>query len=156
MKKNIFILLLIIALGGFLRLYRLADFPVQLNHDEISQLYDAISIAQTGKDIYVNFLPTIFPSINDFKSPFYTYATAFVYLIVGNHEWIIKVPGVVFGILIIPAVFWFTLLLTKQSKVALSASFFTAIAPFEIFFSRKSFENIAGIFLLLIGVSCFI
>lgn len=152
--RNKYILFIIIALGVFLRFFKLMDYPIQLNHDEISQIYDAISIAQTGKDVYGNFLPTIFQSINDFKSPFYTYATAFVYFLAGDHEWIIKMPGVIFGVLIIPAVFWFSLKLTKESKIALSASFFTAIAPFEIFFSRKSFENIAGIFFLLMSVSC--
>ena len=151
---NNLLLILIIFLGAFLRLFKIMEFPIQLNHDEITQLYDAISIAQTGRDIYGNFLPTIFPSVNDFKSPFYTYATAFTYLLLGGHEWIIRIPGVIFGILMIPAVYWFTLKLLKESRIALFASFFTAIAPFEIFFSRKSFENIAGIFFLLIGLSC--
>ena len=151
MKKNIFILLLIIALGGFLRLYRLADFPVQLNHDEISQLYDAISIAQTGKDIYGNFLPTIFPSVNDFKSPFYTYATTLTYFILGNHEWIIRIPGALFGILIIAASYLFILRLLRSSRLALLSSFVISVSPSEIFFSRKSFENIAGIFFMLIA-----
>lgn len=138
-----------------LRTWKIAKFPIHLSHDEVSQAYDAISIAQTGKDIYGNFLPTIFPSVGDFKSPFYTYATALVYYLIGNHEWIIRVPGVIFGILIIPAVFWFTYNLTKESKIALLATLFTAISPPEIFFSRKSFENGAGIFFLLISLSCF-
>ncbi|MDO8638360.1 MAG: glycosyltransferase family 39 protein [Candidatus Daviesbacteria bacterium] len=149
-----FLFLIIFALGIFLRVWKLPEFPIQLNHDEVSQAYDAISIVQTGKDIYGNFLPTIFPSVGDFKSPFYTYATSLTYFLIGNHEWMIRVPGVIFGILIIPAVFWFTLKLTKESKIALFASFFTAISPSEIFFSRKSFENGAGIFFLFVAVSC--
>lgn len=141
-------------LGALLRLWELQQYPVHLSHDEVSQAYDAISIAQTQKDIYGNFLPTIFPSVGDFKSPFYTYATAMVYLLIGNHEWMIRVVGVVFGILIIPAVFWFTYQLTKESKIALFASFFTAISPSEIHFSRKSFEGGAGIFFVLIAFAC--
>lgn len=153
-SRKFLLLGLIILLGGFLRFFKLVEYPIQLNHDEVTQLYDAISIAQTGKDIYGNFLPTIFPSIGDFKSPFYTYATALVYLIIGDYEWIIRVTGAVFGILIIPAVFWFTLKLTKESKIALFASLFTSISPSEIFFSRKSFENGAGTFFLLVSLSC--
>ena len=143
-------------LGITLRLWGLQQYPIHLSHDEVSQAYDAISIAQTGKDIYGNFLPTIFPSIGDYKSPFYTYATALVYLLIGNHEWMIRVVGVVFGILIIPVAFWFTLKLTKDSKIALFATFFTAISPAEIHFSRKSFESGAGIFFLLIAFTCFL
>lgn len=154
LKKSMFLLLIILMLGIFLRVWKLSEFPIPLSHDEVSQVYDAISIIETGKDIYGNFLPTIFPSVGDFKSPFYTYATALVYFLIGDHEWIIRVPGVIFGILIIPAVFWFTLKLSKNPKIAFFASFFTAISPSEIFFSRKSFENGAGIFFLLVSLSC--
>lgn len=143
-------------LGVVLRLWGLQQYPIHLSHDEVSQAYDAISIAQTGKDIYGNFLPTIFRSVGDYKSPFYTYATALVYLLIGNYEWMIRVVGVVFGILIIPAVFWFTFKLTKESKMAFFAAFFTAISPSEIHFSRKSFESGAGIFFLLIAFTCFL
>lgn len=157
MKQNkTLIFVLIFLLGIFLRVWKLPQFPIQLNHDEITQVYDAISIAQTARDIYGNFLPTIFQSVGDYKPPFYTYATSLVYLIVGNHEWTIRVVGVIFGILIIPGVFWFTIKLTKQVALALFASFFIAISPSEIFFSRKSFESGAGIFFLLISFSCFL
>ena len=147
------LLLVIITLGIFLRVWKLPEYPVQLSHDEVSQVYDAISIAQTGKDIYGNFLPTIIPSVNDYKSPFYTYATSLVYLVIGNPEWLIKVVGVVFGILLIPAVFYFTRKLTNQPKMALFSSLFAAISPAEIFFSRKSFENGAGIFFLIVATT---
>lgn len=153
LRSSKFLFLIILILGIFLRIWKLPEFPLPLSHDEVSQVYDAISIAQTGKDIYGNFLPTIFPSVGDFKSPFYTYVTALVYLLIGNHEWMIRVPGVIFGILIIPTVFWFTFKLTREPKIALFASFFTAISPSEIFFSRKSFENGAGIFFLLVSLS---
>lgn len=155
LKNNkLLIFIIILLIGIFFRLWKLPQYPVHLSHDEVSQAYDAISIAQTGRDIYGNFLPTIFPSVNDFKSPFYTYATSLVYFIIGNYEWMIRVVGVFFGIGIIPAVFWFTLKLTKQVNIALFASLFTAISPSEIFFSRKSFENGAGIFFLLVSLSC--
>lgn len=151
LKRRYILLLLVILLGSFLRFYRLSDFPVQLNHDEVSQLYDAISIAQTGRDIYGNFLPLIFPSVNDFKPPFYTYITSIFYLFLGGGELTIKLPGVLFGSLIIPAVYLFVLKLFKKWQIAIIATLFTALSPFEIFFSRKSFENGAGILLMLLG-----
>lgn len=148
------ILLLVILIGVVFRFYRLSDYPVQLNHDEMTQLYDAISIAQTGKDIYGNFLPFIFPSIGDFKPPFYTYITSLFFMIFGWREITIRLPAVLFGLLMIPAVYLFTSKLFRNNKIALLSAFFTSIAPFEIFFSRKSFENGAGIFLMLLGFSC--
>lgn len=152
-SKHFLILLLIFLLGGVLRFYRLSDFPVQLNHDEMTQLYDAISIVETGKDIYGNFLPFIFPSIGDYKSPSYTYITSAFYMIFGGGELTARLSAALFGLLMIPAVYFFTLRLFRNNNIALTAAFFTSIAPFEIFFSRKSFENGAGIFLTLLGFS---
>lgn len=145
------ILIIIILIGAILRLYKLADYPINLNHDEITQLYDAISIAQTGKDIYGNFLPFIFPSVGDFKPPFYTYAVSVFYFLFGWKEITVRLPAAFFGILIIPVIYLFTLKFLKDKTISLTAAFFTAIAPFEIYFSRKSFENGAGILLMLIG-----
>lgn len=145
------ILILIILLGVILRFYRLTNYPIQLNPDELTQLYDAISIAQTGKDIYKNFMPFIFPSVGDFKPPFYTYVTTLFYFLFGWSEWIIRLPGAIFSALLIPAIYMFALRLTKKRDIALIAAFFTAIAPFEIYFGRKSFENGAGILFSVLG-----
>ncbi len=152
-SRQVLILFLIVLFGAVLRFVKLAEYPIQLNHDEITQLYDAISIAHTGKDIYGNFLPFIFPSIGDFKPPFYTYITSFFYLIIGGGEITIRLPAAIFGLLTILAVYFFVIKLLKNRNIALLAAFFTSIAPFEIFFSRKSFENGAGIFLMLMGFS---
>lgn len=150
---KLFFLTIVILLGFLMRFFKLSEFPVQLSHDEISQLYDAISIAQTGRDVYGNFMPFIFPSVGDFKPPFYTYLTSIFYMILGGGEAVIRLASALFGLLMIPAVYFFTLRLLNNYKIAQVAAFFTAIAPFEIFFSRKSFENGAGILLILIGFS---
>lgn len=151
LKAKIVLLALVLLLGVFFRFYHLTFFPIQLSHDEITQLYDAISIAQTGKDIYGNFMPLIFPSVHDFKPPFYTYITSLFYITLGNYEVLIRIPGAIFGSLIVLAVYLLTNQLFKSWQLAILASLFVAISPSEIFFSRKSFENGAGIFLMTIG-----
>ncbi|MCL5409285.1 MAG: glycosyltransferase family 39 protein [Patescibacteria group bacterium] len=144
-------LLIIVIFGSFLRLYKIDHLPIQLGHDEVTQLYDAISIKETGKDIYGEKLPFIFRSVNDFKPPFYTYASLLPLLIFGWQDLTIKIIGVFFGIMIIPAMYFFTQRLLLDQKIAIIAAFLTAIAPFEIFYSRKSFESGAGIFASLLG-----
>ena len=81
--KILLLLLFITLTGGLLRFYQLDKYPVQLNHDEISQLYDTDSVAQTGKDIYGNFLPLAFPSTGEFKVGHYIYITVLPYFIFG-------------------------------------------------------------------------
>lgn len=153
-SRKFLLLGLIILLGGFLRFFKLVEYPVQLNHDEVSQLYDAISITQTGKDIYGNFLPFVFPSVGDFKPPFYTYLTSLFYFLLGGGELTIRLPVAIFGFLMIPMVYFFVSKFLSNSTIALFAAFFTSLAPFEIFFSRKSFENGVGIFFILLGFFC--
>jgi len=134
-----------------LRFFKLSEYPIQLGHDEVSQLYDAISIAQTGNDIYGNHLPFIFKSVSDYKPPFYTYATVVAYKIFGWQDITIRITGALFGTLMVLGVYFFVYEFIKKREIALISAFLTAISPFEVFYSRKSFENQAGIFLMLLG-----
>lgn len=144
--KILIILSVITFIAGFLRFYKLDQYPVQLNHDEISQIYDVASIVETKKDIYGNFLPLAFPSTGDIKVGHYIYITVLPYLIFGMKEITVRIPAAFFGTLIIPAAFLFINQLTKNWRLALAASAALAVTPSEIFYSRKSFESVIGIF----------
>ncbi|MBI3103902.1 glycosyltransferase family 39 protein [Candidatus Daviesbacteria bacterium] len=147
-------IIIIILIGAFLRFYKLSEFPPQLNHDEISQLYDAISIAQTGKDVYGNFLPVVFQSTGDYKPAQYTYLSTIPYLFWGDQEITIRITAAFFGTLTIGAVFLFMNALTKNFNLALLCSAMIAITPSEIFYSRKSFESVIGVTLYFFGLFC--
>lgn len=147
-------IIIIIIIGAFFRFYKLAEFPVQLNHDEISQLYDAISIAQTGKDIYGSFLPVVFQSTGDYKPAQYTYLSTIPYLFLGDREITIRIVAAFFGTLTIGAVFLFINALTKNLNLAHLCSAMIAITPSEIFYSRKSFESVIGVCLIFFGLFC--
>lgn len=148
-----FLLLSIIIIGGFLRLFKLSEFPVQLNHDEISQIYDVKSIVQTGRDIYGKFLPLAFYSTGDYKPGHYIYITVPAYLVLGDQEITIRAPAAFFGILTIIAVFFFTYRLTKNKTIALLSAGLVAISPSEIFYSRKSFESVIGESFTFLGLT---
>lgn len=145
------LLFVITLIGTFLRFYKLDKYQIQLNHDEISQIYDTVSIVKTGKDIYGNFLPLAFPSTGDFKVGHYIYITVLFYLIFGMKEITIRLPAAFFGVLIIPAVFLFIKKLTRNWKIAIVSAAMIAITPSEIFYARKSFENVIGAFFVYIG-----
>lgn len=146
------LIFLVILFGGFLRFFKLSEYPIQLNHDEVSQLYDTASIMQTGKDIYGNFLPLAFFSTGDYKVGHYIYINTFSYLLFGNKEFTIRVPAAFFGTLTILAVFLFVNVLTKNWIIAIFSAFLVSITPSEIFYSRKSFENVIGVCLVFFGL----
>ena len=150
--KNI-LFCLVVSLGIFLRFFLLDSFPVQLNHDEVSQLVDVSSIVKTGRDIYGNFLPLAFPSTGDFKPGHYIYISVVPYLLFGDKEFTIRIPSAFFGSLTVVAVFLFINALAKNWAIALLSALMVAITPSEIFYSRKSFENVIGVCLLFFGLT---
>lgn len=151
--KNI-LFCLVVSLGIFLRFFLLDSFPVQLNHDEVSQLVDVSSIVKTGRDIYGNFLPLAFPSTGDFKPGHYIYISVVPYLLFGDKEFTIRIPSAFFGSLTVVAVFLFINALAKNWAIALLSALMVAITPSEIFYSRKSFENVIGVCLNFFGLFC--
>ncbi len=156
MKKRYFLLLVIILFGAFLRFFNLKDFPVQLNHDEVSQIYDTASIVTTGKDIYGKFLPFAFFSTGEYKVGHYIYISTIPYLIFGDREFTIRIPAALFGTLTILAVFLFINSLLKNWKLAFLSAALVSITPSEIFYSRKSFEGSIGVCLIFLGLFCLI
>jgi hypothetical protein len=151
LSKQYFILTLIILVGVVLRFGFLDRYPVQLNHDEISQLYDLASVVQTGKDIYSNFLPLAFPSTGDYKVGHYIYLSVIPYLLLGDKEVTIRIAAAFFGSLTVLAGLFFVFYLTKNKKLALLSAAALAITPSEIFYSRKSFEYAVGEFFVYLG-----
>lgn len=149
---RIFLIVFLLFVGAFLRFYKLSDYPVQLNHDEISQLYDTVSIVKTGKDIYGNFLPLAFQSTGDYKIGHYIYISTIPYLLFGDKEFTIRIPSAFFGTLTIASVFLFIFVLTKNFWIAFFSASLVAFTPSEIFFARKSFENVIGVCLIFFGL----
>lgn len=152
-SSKYFLLAIIVLSGAFLRFFKLSEFPVQLNHDEISQIYDVKSIVQTGKDIYGKFLPLAFYSTGDYKPGHYIYISTLPYLFFGNQEITIRIAAAIFGVLTIVAVFLFVYRLTKDRIPAFFSAGLVAISPSAIFYSRKSFESVIGESLIFFGAT---
>lgn len=155
-SRKFILLVLIIVLAGFLRFFKLAEYPVQLNHDEVSQIYDTSSIVKTGKDIYGNFLPLAFPSTGEYKVGHYIYISTIPYLFFGDKEFTIRIPAAFFGTVTILAVFLFIFALTKNWDISLLSAIAIAVTPSEIFYSRKSFEGEIGLCLIFLGLFCLV
>ena len=98
-KKGRVILLLILFLGSFLRLWRLDRVPVSLFSDELDVGYQAYSILKTGKDYFGNSWPIHFQSYADYRTPLYIYSSVPTVAAFGITPWGVRLPAVLFGAL---------------------------------------------------------
>src|SRR3990167_1474806 len=151
-----FLLAGIVLLAFILRFYNLEANPPGLYWDEVSNGYNAYSVLKTGRDEYGVFLPTVFRSYDDYKPPVYVYSIVPSIVIFGLNEFAVRFPSAIAGVLTVFLTYLISLKLFKKAKVALFASFFLAISPWHIQFSRGGFEANFMIFLTILGLYPFL
>jgi 4-amino-4-deoxy-L-arabinose transferase-like glycosyltransferase len=164
MNRVKILLLFIVILAAFLRLYQLGKTPLSLEWDEVAIGYDAYSILKTGRDQFGQFLPMTFRSLDDYKPPIYEYTTVPSIALFGLNEFSVRFPSALFGILAIISTFWLTRLIcakipeaaSKKDTIALFASFFLSISPWHLQFSRAAFEVNLSVFITILAVASFI
>lgn len=162
MKSKI-ILILIILLASFLRLYKLGEIPPSVISDEASIGYNAYSILKTGRDEWGNFLPLSFPAFGDYKLPGLIYATVPSVALFGLNEFSTRLPSAIFGILTVLATYFlaFEIFRTcppegRSKKIAIFSSLFTAISPWSLHLSRMAVEANMAVFFTALGVLLFL
>lgn len=152
---------LVIFVAFILRFYQLGINPPSINWDETSIGYNAYSILKTGNDEYGNRLPLSFRSFDDFKPPVYIYLTVPSVALFGLSEFAVRVPSALFGTL---AVAIFYLLVrevlrnfpsSQREQIALLSTFFMAVSPWHLQFSRAAYEGNIGLFFLISAIYAF-
>lgn len=150
------ILVAILTIAAFLRLYKLSSIPPHLTPDEASLGYNAYSILKTGKDEYGTRFPLIFKSFGDYKPGLYVYFTIpFVYSF-GLNEFAVRAPSALFGVLSVYLVYLITWQLFKKERLTLLSSFIYALMPWAIYFSRGAWEVNVSLSFTLMGVYFFL
>lgn len=134
-------LLPIILLALFLRTYRISHSPARLTHDEMSIGYNAFSILETGRDEWGRFLPLDFEAFGDHKLPGYIYTLVPFLSFLPLDIVTVKIPSIIFGILIVWGVFSLTNLLFKNKRVSLLSALMVAISPWAVHISRMALES---------------
>ena len=168
-NKSLIILLGITLIGLALRFWKLDQYPVSLNWDEVSHGYNAFSILKTGRDEWGNIFPLIFRAFGDYKLPVYIYLTVIPVLLFGLNAFSVRFISALAGTLAIPGIYFLTNALFKEKKMRVCrldiepghlAAFLIALTPWHLFISRPALEaNLAltfviyGFFFLLKALS---
>ncbi len=149
-KKN-WILLLIIALAFFLRIYQLDKVPLGLSENEAAIGYNAYSIIKTGRDEEGKFLPITFRSFGDYKLPIPIYLTGISIKINDLSTFSIRIVAALVGVFSVWLLYVLAQKLFNQPS-ALTASFLLAISPWHVQLSRSNTPITLAICLLLFEI----
>ena len=149
-------LISIFILAAALRFYKLNINPPGLYWDEAVFGYDAYSVLKTGMDHHGHFLPLFFESFGDWKLPGYHYLLIPSIKIFGLTEFAIRFPSAFLGTLSVIIFFFLIQKLAKNFKISILSTFFLAISPWHIQFSRGGFESTAGLFFAILAVCLFL
>jgi len=144
------LLVLILALALFIRLYGLNE--LRLTQDEMSIGYNAYAISVSGKDEWGVSWPLAFKAFGDWKLPGYIYATVPFVKLLGLNNYAVKLPSVMAGTLIVLGMFMLVKKLTKNDGLGLVASVITAFSPWSIHLSRMALESNLALAFFLWGI----
>lgn len=144
MRNKLFfsIVLLLLVLGAVLRLYKVDQFPPQLNRDEAALALNALYIHQSGVDEWGVKYPLQFKSFGDYKLPGYIYLLSALFQFNSN-DFIVRLPSVVAGSVIplLVMVLATRFIEYKKNKVVLIFILLSlTLSPFSFFYSRMAWE----------------
>lgn len=153
-RKRIILLILIIA--AFLRLWRLDVNPPNLTADEASFGYNTYSILKTGKDMYGESFPIIFKSFGDFRPGLYFYLLIPSVAIFGLTEFAVRFPNAIFGVLGVYALYLLVReMYPKRKFLPVISAFLLAVNHWHIYYSRGAWEPNVALTLTLFAVYYF-
>lgn len=158
--RHKFILVAILLLAAFLRLYKISEVPPGVNRDEASIGYTAYSLLQTGKDEYGRAFPLSFESFGDWKLPLYIYTTVPFVKIFGLNELAVRLPSALAGIFTVLLTYFLIMELFHKSPTvtlySLLSALLLALSPWHIHLSRVESESNLAVLLIVVAVVLFL
>jgi 4-amino-4-deoxy-L-arabinose transferase-like glycosyltransferase len=128
----------------FFHVWRISEIPNGLFLDETAIGYNAARIAETARDEYGKFMPVIFTSFGDAKSPLYIYSAAAMFTLFPQTDTVLRLTSTAFFFLTLLGM-WLLLrhLFPKRREVWLFGLMATGFLPWLFTLSRMSFEVVS-------------
>lgn len=142
---------IIIFIALLLRSWQITKIP-SLNPDEAALGYNAYSLLETGRDEHGASWPLHFKSFGDYKPGGYIYLAMPFIKIFGLTPLAVRLPNLIFSVLIIFVLYKLILLITHNSQLSTLSAFVLAISPWHLQFSRGAWESSTALFFLMLGI----
>lgn len=148
-----FALILLLLVGAWLRFYALDRYPLGVHWDELSNIYDGYSIAETGADRFGSAHPAIVRAFgeNDYRPAMYAWLAAGSIREFGFSVKAGRIPAAVLGTASLILLYLLGSSLAG-SEFGLLALLLGVISPLHIQYSRVAHEGamLPGFFVILI------
>ncbi len=139
-KNSLLLLIGILLLASFFRLYQLDILPPGLYPDEAMNANDALDTLESGDY-------KVFYSENNGREGLFVWLIAFSFKIFGPAPWSLRLVSAIFGILTVLGLYLLSSQLFNR-KIALLSSFLLAVSFWHVNFSRIGFRAVLVPFLL--------
>ncbi|HWS84939.1 MAG TPA: glycosyltransferase family 39 protein [Ktedonobacteraceae bacterium] len=147
------LLLLVMGLSAFLRLYQFPSLPTGLHVNEVSAAYESYALLAHGTDLWGNTFPVYFPAGGSGQSVLLSYLNMPFIAVFGLMAFGERLSSVILSMLTI-VIFYAFIKKWHGTRTALIATFLLGTSPWHIMISRWSLEaNLLPCFLLL-GIAC--
>lgn len=133
---------MVLALGAWLRFYHLDQYPLGVNQDELSDIYDGYSLAQTGADRFGDPHPAIVRAYGelDYRPALYPWLVAIPIKFAGFSITAGRIPAAVLGVATLVLLYLFANALAGPT-FALLALLCGTLSPLHIQYSRIAVES---------------
>jgi 4-amino-4-deoxy-L-arabinose transferase-like glycosyltransferase len=134
--------LLLVAIGGWLRVAALGRIPLPAHQDEVSEIYDSYSILTTGADRSGVRHPIVLRALGDvdYRPAMYAWLATVPMSVSGFSVAAGRLPSAILGVVSLVLIFLVARRLSGE-KFALLALLLAALSPWHIAFSRLAHEG---------------
>lgn len=154
-RLQLYVLASILLLAIGLRMFKFGSIPYGINRDEAAIGYTAYLLLNTGQDEHGQRWPWRFESFGDWKQPVYIYLTIPLVGLFGLSPQVVRLPSLLFGLLMIISAFFITNRLSSQRSykwAGVLAASLIALNPWHFHFSHLALEAMVAAALFSIGV----
>ncbi|MCI9139411.1 MAG: glycosyltransferase family 39 protein [Lachnospiraceae bacterium] len=126
----------LLVLFAFSRIYRLGQVPFGMHCDEMGMAYDAWSLALDHVDRYRKKMPFYLINFGGGQSIMYAYMAGALMLFFDYSITLVRIPAVVMGFCTLVGGFFITKEITGSKKTAFITAFFITVCPWYIMSQR--------------------
>jgi 4-amino-4-deoxy-L-arabinose transferase-like glycosyltransferase len=137
-RYYVLLLVVVLALGAWLRIYDLSNVPTGQYAEELDLYNSVYSIVTTGHDVDGTLMPYLYQRNVRRNAPLYAIVGYGSTLVFGKNAFGLRLPAALFGISAIALMYFLAFALTRRRDVAFVATLVQAIAPLFVHFSRIS------------------